>query len=187
MFNPEHKEHLISEERKKMLPPEEIVKEAGVYEGAKAVDFGCGNGFLTVPLAERVGDKGVVYALDISKEMIDDLLKRLPDYLKPRVFAFILMDEKTPINDKSIDFFFLLNVLHEVEDKKKILDEAKRVLKSKGKIVVVEWKKEKTPKGPPLNERFSEEELKKLLEENGFKITVKKDFKYHFMMVGEIG
>jgi ubiquinone/menaquinone biosynthesis C-methylase UbiE len=71
-----------------------------------------------------------------------------------------------PIEDRSVDLIYLSAVFHifTKEQIGKFQREAKRLLKPNGKLAIVEIKKEKTPIGPPLDTRFSPEELKQILD-----------------------
>jgi ubiquinone/menaquinone biosynthesis C-methylase UbiE len=48
------------------------VKIVGEYvkEGDTVIDFGCGPGFFSIPLARLVGEKGKVFAVDLQEEML---------------------------------------------------------------------------------------------------------------------
>jgi cyclopropane fatty-acyl-phospholipid synthase-like methyltransferase len=43
---------------------EEFLRDIGIGEGQRVLDFGCGEGVYAVPAARVVGDEGRVYALD---------------------------------------------------------------------------------------------------------------------------
>ncbi|MCK4241915.1 MAG: methyltransferase domain-containing protein, partial [Dehalococcoidia bacterium] len=47
------------------LPRMDILKEVGIEPGFHVLDYGCGPGSYTIPLAELVGESGKIYALDI--------------------------------------------------------------------------------------------------------------------------
>lgn len=58
----------------------------------------------------------------------------------------------------------LSNVLHEVEDKVKYLNEIKRVLRNNGSLYLIEWVKENKNNnyGPPLEHRLSRVDIEDL-------------------------
>ncbi len=68
-----NKSKLDSPKRREVLPAKEILKTVGIKEADVVADIGCGIGFFTFPLSEAVGEEGIVYALDIEKEMLDDV------------------------------------------------------------------------------------------------------------------
>ncbi len=48
-----------------LSPPEKVLNEAGIRKGSVVVDYGCGPGRYTIPVARMVGKEGRVYAIDI--------------------------------------------------------------------------------------------------------------------------
>ncbi len=187
-FDPLKKHMLLSGERRRNLPPEKIIELSKVAPGAIVIDYGCGNGFLTLPLAEAVGSNGKVIACDISEEMLKDLETRAaedsPGY-STNIVTVLVDGQKIPAEDESVDAVFFVNLLHETENPSELISEAMRVLKPSGRILVVEWKKEKTPQGPPYEERISEDEMKKMLSEANFEIDGSYNFKYHYLTSGK--
>jgi len=71
------------------------------------------------------------------------------------------------LEDESCDMVFIANVLFQVPDKPGLINEAYRVLKKNGELVVVEWKPY-IALGPQKEHRLSEEELKQLVISKGF-------------------
>ncbi len=167
-FSPEHAHRLSEEERKKILPPEEVLKSCGLNQGMTVVDVGCGVGYFTIPAAKIVGEGAKVYAIDVQEEMINKLKqKKLP----PNVIPILAeSDYNFPIDDKISDFTFLAFVVHENEDIEKFLNEIRRITKDDGRIVVLEWKKQYEESGPPYEERISMEELVEKFNELGFAV-----------------
>ena len=53
-------------DRESWQPPNQVMDAVGVREGMRIGEAGAGDGYFTFPLAERVGDRGVVYANEIS-------------------------------------------------------------------------------------------------------------------------
>ncbi|CUT02712.1 class I SAM-dependent methyltransferase [Candidatus Chrysopegis kryptomonas] len=167
-FSPHNAHRLLDEERRKILPPEEILRSCGLSEGMTMVDVGCGSGFFTIPASKIVGQSGKVFAIDVQEEMIEKLKQNdLPENVIP---ILAKNDYEFPIDDKISDFTFLAFVTHENEDVEKFLNEVKRITKEDGKIVILEWKKQYEEAGPPYEERISQEELLKVLEKVGLRV-----------------
>lgn len=76
-FNPENKGKLDNPERRKLLPPEEVLLELGLKKGQNMADIGCGIGYFTIPAGEIVGREAKVYGVDILEEMLRELDQRL--------------------------------------------------------------------------------------------------------------
>ncbi|HUO76473.1 MAG TPA: hypothetical protein VMU21_02755, partial [Thermodesulfovibrionales bacterium] len=68
----------------------------------------------------------------------------------------------------------------------KILREALRLLRRGGKLLIIDWKKEQTPEGPPLEIRVTEEAIESQMLKAGFRDIVKYAvLPYHHFLVGE--
>ncbi len=50
-----------------------------------------------------------------------------------------------------------------------MIDEIKRILKQKGKLMIIEFHKRKTPMGPPVDHRIAEEYVEEMGNSRGFK------------------
>jgi len=63
------------------------------------------------------------------------------------------------------------------------LQNVKKALKTGGRLVNLDWKREQTPFGPPLEIRLSEGEAVFLIETAGFKVvSVKDSGPYHYII-----
>jgi len=152
------------------LEPENILSQMKLRPEYKAAEFGCGPGGFVIPLARHLG-KGMVYALDIQEEPLSALRGRArAEGLNN--FRQIRCDLEEPkgstLQDNILDIVVVSNILFQSEDKEAMLKEAKRILRPKGKIIVIDWKKE-SPFGPVGN-RVTPEQVKKI----ALKLELKK-------------
>lgn len=154
----------------KFLNPSNIVAQAGVSSGQTVADFGCGSGYYTLPAAQIVGSNGRVYACDIMADKLA-VAQSTAMHNGCKNVTVIQTDLEKPVKDiaeGSCDVVIISNILHLAKDRDAIIRNAYAVLKTGGKLVAVEWKKEKTPLGPPLEDRISAEDLIKVLNNLGF-------------------
>ncbi|MFC2070341.1 class I SAM-dependent methyltransferase [Chloroflexota bacterium] len=155
---------LDDEGRRKWLRVDDLIKESGVRKGMTCIDLGCGAGALSIPLAAAIGKEGTVYAVDISKEILDRLISRNPpENVKPVNKGAA----ETGLESAIADYCFIILVLHEVQPDN-TLTEAYRLLKPDGKVIAMEWRTDIETMGPPLNERISPDELEQLFNRAGF-------------------
>ncbi len=164
-FDPQHIEKLLNAERVKDINPKELLASTGLKPGQVFADVGCGPGFFTLPGAELVGAGGRVYAIDTQQEMLDALKNRNPP---PCVYIVRSEEETIPLKDAEADFVLLAYVLHEAQDQTAFLKEIMRILKVGGRLLVIDWKKLKEEKGPPVEERLTEEQTEGFLKKAGF-------------------
>jgi len=150
------------------LNPEKILDQLELKREMVAADFGSGSGGWALPLAKRLED-GRVYAIDILKEPLSALESKA-QLEKILNIETLKSDVETGVKlpSQSCDLVLMTNLLFEVEDKRGVLEEGKRVLKPGGKILIVDWEKD-APLGPKEG-RISPEEIKKLAEEIGLKL-----------------
>ena len=54
---------------------------------------------------------------------------------------------------------WMVNVYHELSDRKQTLEEILRLLSPGGSLFIVDWNRTETPVGPPLEERVADVDL----------------------------
>ena len=107
---------LIRETREREEQPRKLLAALQLRPGMQVCDFGCGNGYYTLKLADEVGPRGKVYAVDIQQEMLDLLEARA----KPRGYENIepvlatVGDSKLPRG--TLDLMLMVDVYHELTD-----------------------------------------------------------------------
>ncbi len=169
-FDPMHADRLLSPERRQMQDPDAILGAIGLSPGMRLADVGCGPGFFTLPAAERVGDEGRVYALDVQREMIARTEARAAAAGLANVQAMLSKEAELPLADGAVDAALLANVLHESPDRVTFLAEIGRTLRPGGVLGVVDWRKEEMPMGPPLDDRLSPDQVEADLRAAGFEV-----------------
>lgn len=123
--------------RKWVHDPEKILKTY-VRQGDTAIDIGCGPGFFTLGLAELVGKQGKVIAVDIQKESIDIVSKKIRGTHYEKSVRPVLSDGSgLSVSDK-VDFALTFWMLHEVPNKKDFLSQIKELMKKGSLYLLVE-------------------------------------------------
>lgn len=168
-FNPENKKRLFSEFRQKTLPAHKTLMDTGLKKEMTFADVGSGNGYFTLPAADIVGDKGKVFALDISSEMLEDMNTRIKDKNKTNIEVIKTEENNLKIVKESVDLAFSCNVVHEAKDLDLFLKEIKRILKSKGRIAIIDWEKTDSDFGPPKEHRLDKSIIINVLKNIEFK------------------
>jgi len=109
---------------------ETFLKEIGIKRGQIVLDFGCGAGHYTIPAAKVVGKEGKVYAMDKDSEVLSKLIQLVKSEELKNIEPMKTQGElKIKLKDESVDVVLLFDVLHYMEQRRKILDEVHRVLK----------------------------------------------------------
>lgn len=152
---------LERQEREKEERPDLLLEALKLKPGEAAADIGAGTGYYTWRLAEKVGPKGCVYAVDIQPEMLDLMERNLKTrgFCNYRKVLGTESDPKLPAN--SVDMILLVDVYHEFSEPFEMIDSLCRALKPSGRLVFVEYRAE-DPKVPikPVH-KMSESQLRK--------------------------
>lgn len=160
---------------KDFLDPNQILDQVELFSEMIAADFGSGSGGWAIPLAKRLKD-GKVFAIDILKEPLSVLKSRAESERILNVQTVCSNIENkggSKLGDNSLDLVLMTNLLFQIEDKKRVFSEAKRILKKGGKILIVDWLP-KTSFGPE-KARVLPETVKKLAKDAG--LSFEKEFK----------
>lgn len=151
--------------------PDRIVKNLHIPEGAHVADFGAGSGYFTLLVAKMVGESGRVTAIDVQKEplqVIDTKAKDAGLHNVATVRGNLEVDGGSDLPAASQDMVFLANILFQSQQKDAIVQEARRVLKQDGQLVMIDWVPS-VPFGPGEEGwKFSRDEARTLAENNGF-------------------
>ena len=163
-------------ERDKEERPEQLIDALHIRPGATVADVGSGIGYFTRRLAEKVGPRGKVYAVDVQQEMLDRT-KATIDKSKLTNVEYILALETNPrLPNASIDLAFLAYWSHEFADPEATMSAIRRALKPGGRVVILEYAKEsKIAPASPLH-KMSFDEIRREIEPMGFVIDQLLDF-----------
>lgn len=163
-----------------------IIERAGVKPGMTVAEYGCGNGHLSRLLSKVVTNSGVVYAVDVMKDALENL-KRLSnlegDQNIKTVWSNLEVYGATDISDEMVDVGFIVNTFFQTNKEKDFLEEVLRTIKLNGKVVVVDWLDEAVSViAPKAEDRTGIEKLRKICK-NFSNIDIDEVFsvgKYHY-------
>lgn len=154
------------------------VEYAKIKSGDIVVDLGCGAGIDAFITRNLVGEKGKVYGIDFTEEMIKKANKNL-EKLKFNNMFFLYGDiENLPLEDNFADVVISNCVLNLVPDKKKAFSEIYRILKQGGHFSISDIVS--TKEVPEFMRNIPElytgcisgtltlDEFKKIIKETGF-------------------
>jgi len=168
-FNPAHAAMLLSEDRRAWNDPDKILQYLNLGQCTIMADIGCGPGWFTLEAARKMGDKGAVYGVDLSQEMLDQLKERAKAEQLHNVQTVLAEEEdEFPLPTESVDVMLIANVYHEVDSASNFIGEIKRILRPGSTCLLVDWRSEETPVGPPAHERVHQQDVVDEFYANGF-------------------
>lgn len=170
------------------LNPNYVVAQTGLMQGQTVADLGSGSGFYVLPSAQMVGATGTVYAVDVVEEKLAATIS-MANQFGIKNIKVIQADLAKPFLDilnNSCDLVIVGNILHEISDREMLLKNIYRILKTPGRVLVVEWKKTATPFGPSLEKRIDPQTMEILLMKMGLrKIKDLESDHYHYAILFE--
>jgi ubiquinone/menaquinone biosynthesis C-methylase UbiE len=121
--------------RRWLQPPSEIINKLPINPNDVVMDFGSGPGFFTTELAKKAK---TVIAVDLSSEMLSKAQKKAEKNKIKNIQFLQSNGKRLQLEPESVDLILLVTVYHEVNEHEAVLAEFSRVLKTKGKLAVVE-------------------------------------------------
>lgn len=124
------------------LNPRQIIEELSsnffIKSGDKVAEFGCGSGYFTSLLAEKVKPNGKVYAIDILESSLKEAEELTNELGLDNIIFYRGNVKNLPYEDEYFDVVFISQVLFQNEEYEKILDEGLRILKKNCYLIVLE-------------------------------------------------
>jgi len=155
-----------------------LFEKGQLQQGMHIADFGCGRtAHVVLPAARIVGEKGIVYAVDIMKDIIHEVDKRAKDngfFNVQPVWADLERIGASHIPNKSLDVGFLVNTLVQSNNRHAILEECARLLKDKARLIIVDWSKKGLRFGPQDGRFVDFQDIKDWAKMRGF--VVQEEF-----------
>ncbi|MDE0891557.1 MAG: sulfatase-like hydrolase/transferase, partial [Planctomycetota bacterium] len=113
-----------------------------VKEGQTVCDLGCGNGYHSLELAERVGKDGRVIGVDIQPEMLDRLEWRAAEQGVTNVRLLVGEYHDPRLQEASCDLILMADVYHELSHPAEVLKLLKGALRPGGRVAALEFRAE---------------------------------------------
>ena len=146
-----------------------VIDILGIVPGKSVADIGAGSGFFTVLAARRVGDKGMVYAVDINAEAIQ--------YIDARIKKVNLHNVKTilgkaddPLLPARVDAVLLLKTYHEIAEPIVLFRNLRKSLAKDAKVGVIDRNGNGTDHGVGRDVVIRE------MKEAGYRLVQQEDF-----------
>jgi len=109
---------------------------ASLKEGERVLDLGSGAGFDCFLAAKKVGKLGKVIGVDMTPEMLDKARVNAKKGKYTNVEFRLGEIENLPVADSSVDVIISNCVINLAPNKKRVFEEAFRVLAPKGRLMV---------------------------------------------------
>ena len=156
------------------MNPLQMLAACNITTTDTVADFGAGSGFMARALSGVVTN-GNVFAIEINRDLVSRLTHEINENQIKNIHPLwgdIEIQGGSKLADASMDMVILSNILFQLDDKKGCLKEALRVLKSNGRILIVDWQESFGGLGPAPHHVFDKMTAETLCESLGLaKIT----------------
>jgi ubiquinone/menaquinone biosynthesis C-methylase UbiE len=149
------------------------IEQFDLRDGHVVADFGSGSGHVTKLIAHAVAPTGKVYAIDLNQDLLLRLKNEAQQQHVRNIDTIVGDLEKlggTKIREMSIDRVVVSNILFMLSDRRCCVSEIRRILKPRGKVLVVDWSASFGHMGPHPEHVLYKEVAIKLFTELGFEV-----------------
>jgi len=156
-------------EREREEAPMKLLEALKLKPGDVVADIGAGSGYFTFRIAEKIGPRGKVLAVDIQPEMLT-LIRQKMKAAKVENIEPILGAESDPkLPENSTDLILMVDVYHEFSHPYEMMVNMLKALKPGGRIVFVEYRLEDPEVPIKLVHKMSQKQVLKEMEVHAVK------------------
>lgn len=158
-------ERFESPERNDWQKPELVLKKLGDLKGKTVADIGAGTGYFGFRLADAGAS---VISIDVDERFIEYVEKRKEDHEGISLSTRLAEYDNPRLKKGEVDMILTVDTYHHFDDKIEYLKKCMDGLKADGTMVVIDFKKEDTPHGPPADHRVAGSQIVADLHKAGF-------------------
>jgi 2-polyprenyl-3-methyl-5-hydroxy-6-metoxy-1,4-benzoquinol methylase len=148
--------------------PELVIATLGPLEGKTVADIGAGTGYFAFPVAKKAAK---VIAIDIDQRFLDYIeQKKRTQKIGANIETRLTAPDSAGLKPGEADMVLIVDTYHHIENRIEYFKKLKNDLHKGGVLVIVEFKKEDTPPGPPVQLRVAQEQVESELKSAGFAV-----------------
>jgi ubiquinone/menaquinone biosynthesis C-methylase UbiE len=170
---------VAAEDRQEWQQPDRVIEDLGLKPGAQVADIGCGGGYFAFRLAQAVGEKGKVFAVDVDEKALNGVRERIERERLTNIEAVTSAPRDTKLKPDSVDAALLCLVLHEVAQGERLplVEDVAKAIKPGGFLFIVDWRKSHDVKFDPYDKLIPRDDLVKLATDAGLVL----DAEFHYL------
>lgn len=125
-------------QREQNLQPERVMDVLGIKAGSSVADIGAGSGWFTVRAARRVGEGGLVYAVEINADYLKYIEERAAREKLSNVRTVLGGEDDPRLPDASVDVVLLLKTYHELSQPIRLLEHLRRSMRAGARLGIID-------------------------------------------------
>jgi arsenite methyltransferase len=155
--------------------PDKVIAALNLHPGEIVADLGSGGGYFTFKLAKAVAPSGKVYAVDVDKDMIELISKRLKEESGNNVETILATPTDPRLPQTGVDLIFTVNTYHHIADRSAYFANARKYLRPGGRIAIIDLDRRAWLEGL-LGHYTPSETIKREMEQAGYTLQQQLDF-----------
>lgn len=124
--------------RDEKLQPDRIMDILGIKPGSSVADIGAGSGWFTVRAARRVGNDGIVYAVDINRDYLDYIENRSKRESLANIRVILGQEDDPLLPKQSVDAVLLLKTYHELAQPIRLLKRTREAMRAGALLGIID-------------------------------------------------
>lgn len=151
------------------MDPMQTLRACDIHPSETVADFGAGAGFMARAAATLV-PQGQVFAIEINRDMVARVTREVVQHHIQNLHVLwgdIEVPKGCQLENASVDFLILSNIMFQLEDKQGCIQEVLRVLKPHGRVLLVDWSESFGGMGPAPTSVFSKPDAQVLFARLG--------------------
>ncbi len=168
--------------------PDMVIDLLGDLDNKTIADIGAGTGFFALRLAPKAKK---VIAIDIDPRFINYLdsvkVLELPESMQSNLETRLARPNDPMLQPEEADLVMIVNTFMYIKDKVEYLEILKRGISDGGRLLIIDFKKKRTPLGPPSEIRTPLYEVEEKLYEAGYRNVTTNDtaLDYQYIITAE--
>lgn len=178
------REDYINENRVIWQKPDLVLDLMGELEAKTVADIGAGSGFFSIRLARRAKK---VIAIDIDPQAVADMdsirQMELPESLQDRLEPRLTEASSASLKKGEADVVLIVNTIIYIPDRINYLRKLLEGVSEGGKVIIIDFKKKRTPVGPPNQIRIPSYQIEEDFYQAGYTNIVVNDTALDFQYI----
>lgn len=125
-------------QRDEKLQVGRVMDLLGLRSGSRVADVGAGSGWFTVRSARRVGERGVVYAVEINADYVRHIEKRATSEHLGNIRTILGKPDDPLLPRSSVDAVLLLKTYHEIAEPLAVLRHIREAMRPNGRLGIID-------------------------------------------------
>lgn len=153
--------------------PGRVIDALGIRAGQSVADVGAGTGYFTVRLAKSAAAP-MVYAVDIERSMVEYVRQRVAKEGLTNVIPVLAAADRTNL-PQPVDLVLIVDTYHHIPNRVAYFRELKKSMKPGAQLAIIDFRRD-SPEGPPVEFRFTPEQVEAELRPSGFQVLAQHEF-----------